>query len=415
MSTDHPSGAPFTRALVPVLCMLVALGPLTIDLYLPAFPAIAEDLAASTVLVQLTLTATTIGLAVGQLTMGPWSDVVGRRRPLLVATAVHVAASVGVALASDVGWVLAFRFLQGVGSAGGAVVTMAIVRDHFTGRPFVRVLARIALVTGLAPVLAPTLGSQLLRVLEWRGLFVCVAVYGLVALLLAGTALDESLPVARRGASDPRSVVARYRQVLGDRSFVGVALIGGLMVSGVFAYMTSSSFLLQEVYGLDANGYSAVFTANALAFVLGSQAVARILVRVTPRTMLAWALPVLAASGFCVALADRLGFGLPGIVVGTVVFHVAAGACGPCLGAIGMARHGARAGTAAAVLGAANFGLAGVLSPVVGAAGVDSAQPVGVAMGLVGTVAVVVLLVLVPRHRAEPVDGDPEPALRAAS
>jgi hypothetical protein len=122
-------------------------------------------------------------------------------------------------------------------------------------------------------------------VLDWRSLFVCVAVYGLVALLLAATTLDESLPMPRRGARDTRSVVARYRQVLGDRSFVGVALIGGLMVSGVFAYMTSSSFLLQEVYGLDANGYSAVFTANALAFVLGAQAVARVVGRVTPRTI----------------------------------------------------------------------------------------------------------------------------------
>jgi MFS transporter, DHA1 family, multidrug resistance protein len=404
MSTTRPLRAPSRRARLVVLCVLVALGPLTVDLYLPAFPAIAADLAASTVLVQLTLTATTVGLAVGQLTMGPWSDVVGRRRPLLVATAVHVVASVGVALASDVEWVLVFRFLQGVGSAGGAVVTMAIVRDHFTGRPFVHALARIALVTGLAPVLAPTLGSQLLRVMDWRGLFVCVAAYGLVGWLLAATTLDESLPADRRGARDARSVVTRYRQVLADGSFVGVALIGGLMVSGVFAYMTSSSFLLQEAYGLDANGYSAVFTANALAFVLGSQAVARILARVTPRTMLAWALPVLAASGFSVALSDRLGFGLPGIVAGTVVFHLAAGACGPCLGAIGMAGHGARAGTAAAVLGAANFGLAGVLPPVVGAVGVDSAQPVGVAMGLVGSVAVVVLLVLVRRTGADPVD-----------
>jgi DHA1 family bicyclomycin/chloramphenicol resistance-like MFS transporter len=130
---------------------------------------------------------------------------------------------------------------------------------------------------------------------------------------------------------------------------------------------------------------------------------------------LGWALPALAASGFGVALSDRLGLGLPALIGGTVVFHLAAGACGPCLSAIGMARHGARAGTAAALLGAANFGLAGVLSPVVGAVGVTSAQPVGVAMGLVGTVAVVVLLALVRRVDAEPLGGDREPAERAMS
>ncbi|WP_380161959.1 multidrug effflux MFS transporter [Kineococcus sp. R86509] len=388
-----------TRLLV--LTALVALGPLTVDLYLPAFPALQVDLRTSPAAVQLTLTATTLGLAMGQLVAGPLSDTIGRRRPLLVATAVHVAASVGVASAPDITWVLVFRFLQGMGSAGGAVVTMALVRDLFAGHLFVRAMARLALVTGLAPVVAPALGSQLLHLVHWRGLFVCVAAFGLFAFVLAATALRESLPLARRGSGNLRAVADRYRQVLSDRSFVGVALIGGMMVSGVFAYMTSSSFLLQQVYDLGANGYSAVFAANALAFVLGTQIGARLLARLAPRTLLSWTLPLLAGAGFSVAITDRFGYGLTALVTCTVVFHLAAGASGPCFGVIGMARHAGRAGTAAALLGAANFGLAGVLSPVVGAIGVDSAQPVGVTMGLVGTSAVVVLVLLVRPGRAE--------------
>lgn len=378
-----------------VLSLLVALGPMTVDLYLPAFPALQEDLGASTVAVQLTLTATTIGLALGQLAMGPWSDVVGRRRPLLIATAVHVLASIGVALAPSIEWVLMLRVLQGAGAAGGAVVTMAIVRDLYAGRSFVHALARLALVTGTAPVIAPVVGSQLLRWVDWRGIFVCVAAYGALVLILAIMVLRETLPAKHRGAGDIRTVLQRYRAVLTDRAFVGVAFIGGMIVSGVFAYMTSSSFLLQQVYGLDTNGYSLVFAFNAIAFVAGTQITARLSGRFAPQTILGVTLPTLAIAGVSVAGTGRLNLGLVALVLCTVVFHLAAGASGPCLGMIGMAPHAARAGTAAALLGAVNFGLGGILSPVVGVLGVQSAEPVGLVMGAVGIMAIFLFVVLV--------------------
>lgn len=393
MSHDRDLTSAPRRPLLLVLGALVALGPLTIDLYLPAFPAIRDALGASPAAVQLTLTATTIGLALGQLVVGPWADTVGRRLPLLVATAVHVAASLGVAFAPDITWVLVCRFLQGAGSAGGAVVAMAVVRDAYTGRPFVLALARLALVTGLAPVIAPTVGAQLLRLLDWRGLFACVAAYGVLALVLAALVLPETLPPHRRGGTSVREVLRRQRHVLGDRAFIGVALIGGMMVSGVFAFVTSSSFLLQDVHHLDANGYGLVFAANATAFVLGTQGAARLVARFSATVVLGWCLPLLAGAGFLVALLDGGGLGL--LVACTVAFHVGAGACGPCLSVIGLAHHGEQAGTAASLLGVANFGLAGLIAPVVGAVGVDSAVPVGVAMGLCGTVAFTLFLTLV--------------------
>ncbi|MDN4609867.1 Bcr/CflA family efflux MFS transporter [Arthrobacter burdickii] len=399
MALSSAGAASSPRLNLLVLSLLVALGPMTVDLYLPTFPALQRDLSASTVAVQLTLTATTLGLALGQLAMGPWSDVIGRRWPLLIATAVHVLASIGVALAPSIGWVLVLRVLQGAGAAGGAVVTMAIVRDLYTGRSFMHALARLALVTGIAPVIAPAVGSQLLRWVDWRGIFVCVAAYGASILILAILVLRETLSTERRGAGDVRTVLLRYSTVLTDRAFVGVAFIGGMIVSGVFAYMTSSSFLLQQVYGLDANGYSLVFAFNAIAFVAGTQITARVAGRFSPRTILGVTLPTLAIAGLSVAGTSRLGLGLVALVICTVVFHLAAGASGPCLSMIGMAPHAARAGTAAALLGAVNFGLGGILSPVVGVLGVRSAEPVGLVMGAVGITAVFLFAVLVrPTH-----------------
>jgi len=161
-----------------VLGALTALGPFTIDLYLPAFPVLQRELHVTPALVQLTLTATTIGFGVGQLLVGPWSDKVGRRVPLIVASSVHVVASLGAALAPDILWLGGFRVLQGMGAAAGGVVAMALVRDLFGGLPLVRMLSRLSLVSGLAPVVAPVIGSQLLRFVDWRGIFVFLTAYG---------------------------------------------------------------------------------------------------------------------------------------------------------------------------------------------------------------------------------------------
>ncbi|WP_432561779.1 multidrug effflux MFS transporter [Kineococcus sp. SYSU DK003] len=404
MTRARTEGAPSRPPwlLFATLCVLVTLGPLTVDLYLPAFPRLQEELYTSPAAVQLTLTGTTLGLALGQLVIGPWSDAVGRRLPALVATAVHLSASVGVAVSPDIGWVTFFRVLQGIGSAGGAVVAMAVVRDAYSGARFVHALARLSLIGGLAPVIAPTVGSQLLRLVDWRGLFLCVACFAVLTLLLTTIGLHPPARQPSPEGSGVRAVGRRYRTVVADKAFVGLALVGGLVVSGVFAYMTSSSFLLQQVYGLGSSGYSLVFAANALGFVAGTQVTARVaLRRMTPVALLLLAAAGLALAGALIVLVGVAGGGVLWLVACTVLFHLAAGAVGPCVSVLALARHGARAGTAAAVLGAVNFGLAGLLSPVVGLVGVGSALPVGTAMALVGMLALLLLLLVVrPAVRA---------------
>jgi len=378
-----------------VLGALTALGPFTIDLYLPAFPAVANDLGVSPAAIQLTLTATTIGFALGQLLVGPWSDKVGRRLPLIIATAVHIAASVGVAFAPDVFWVGVFRVLQGVGAAGGGVVAMAMVRDLFGGLPLVRMLSRLALVSGLAPILAPLIGSQLLLVLDWRGIFFFLTAYGVLVILAAMFFLVETLPKARREDRGHSTVGERYKALFSDRVFVGVVIIGGMTFSGLFSYLSSSSFLFQEVYGLDAQEYGLLFAVNSLGIVLGVQVSSRLAKYVAPQWILLGAVTGMLVSSVTIVALDLANAGLLGILIPLFFFITSCGFAFPCQQVLALAGHGGEAATAASVMGAMNFGLAGLISPIVGLFGIHDAVPMGAVMALTAVVSLLVMWLIV--------------------
>lgn len=384
-----------------VLGGLTALGPFTIDLYLPAFPAVSAELGVSAAAIQLTLTATTVGFALGQLLVGPWSDKVGRRLPLIIATALHIAASVGVAFAPDVVWVGIFRVLQGIGAAGGGVVAMAMVRDLFGGLPLVRMLSRLALVSGLAPVLAPLIGSQLLLVIDWRGIFWFLAAYGVLAISAAVFFLVETLPPARRADRGHSSVGERYRALFTDRVFVGVVIISGMTFSGLFAYLSSSSFLFQEVYGLNAQQYGLLFAVNSIGIVIGVQVSSRLAKFVGPQWILTGAVVGMVVSASAIVLLDAANVGLAGILVPLFFFITSCGFAFPCQQVLALAGHGGEAATAASVLGAVNFGLAGIISPIVGIFGIHDAIPMGAVMAITASVSIVVMFVLV-RPRSVP-------------
>jgi DHA1 family bicyclomycin/chloramphenicol resistance-like MFS transporter len=384
-----------------VLGALTALGPFTIDLYLPAFPAVSAELGVSAAAIQLTLTATTIGFALGQLLVGPWSDKVGRRLPLIIATALHIAASIGVAYAPDVMWVGIFRVLQGVGAAGGGVVAMAMVRDLFGGLPLVRMLSRLALVSGLAPVLAPLIGSQLLLVLDWRGIFWFLAAYGVLALLAASFFLVETLPAARRADRGHSSVGERYKALFTDRVFVGIVIISGMTFSGLFAYLSSSSFLFQEVYGLNAQQYGLLFAVNSLGIIIGVQVSSRLAKIVGPQWILSGAVLGMIVSATTIVALDMANVGLVGILVPLFFFITSCGFAFPCQQVLALANHGGEAATAASVLGAVNFGFAGIISPIVGLFGIHNAIPMGGVMAITASVSLVVMVLLV-RPRTVP-------------
>ncbi|MBG6237138.1 DHA1 family bicyclomycin/chloramphenicol resistance-like MFS transporter [Mycetocola sp. CAN_C7] len=398
----HPGDALTPRqrlVYILVLGSLTALGPFTIDLYLPAFPVLESDLNVSATLIQLTLTGTTLGFAIGQLFMGPWSDKVGRRLPLILATSVHVAASIGVALSPDIVWLGVFRVLQGAGAAAGGVVAMAMVRDLFGGKPLVRMLSRLALVNGLAPILAPVIGSQLLLFLDWRGLFVFLALYGMLVVVAVSIFIVETLPPERRHASGHTTVRDRYRSVFSDRVFVGVALIGGMSFSGLFAYLSSSSFLFQDVYNLDPQQYGFLFAINSFGIVIGVQVSSRLMRHYGPQWILGVTTAVQAFAALSIIVLAESGAGFLGVLIPLFFFIMAAGFGFPAVQVLALVNHGHEAGTAASLLGALNFGLAGLISPIVGLFGIDSAIPMASVMLATSLVSVLSVWFIVQPRR----------------
>lgn len=356
-----------------VLGALIALGPLTIDMYLPALPAIADDLNTPSSAVQLTLAGTLIGLALGQLVIGPLSDIVGRRLPLIVGTGVHILASVACIAAPNIAVLGGLRVVQGLGAAAAAVVAMAIVRDLFSGRAAATVLSRLMLVMGVAPVLAPSLGGAVLLVGSWRLVFAALAIMGVALMTLAIVSLRETLPPERRRASGVMPVLRTYRSLLRDAQFVVLVLVAALAMSSLFAYIAGSSFVLQEEFGLDEQQFAIVFAAGAISLIGASQLNVLLLGRFAPVQIVLAALSfaVLAGGVMAVLAIAEIG-GMAGFVIPLWFVLGAVGFVMPNAPALALSRHGEAAGGAAALLGAAQFGLGAIVAPIVGALGNDA-------------------------------------------
>lgn len=383
-----------------VLGALTALGPFTIDLYLPAFPALEESLGVSEAQVQLTLAGTTLGFALGQLLVGPFSDKFGRRMPLILATALHIASSIGAALSTDITTLGLFRILMGVGAAGGGVVAMAMVRDLFSGYAMVRMFSRMALVNGLAPILAPVIGSQLLLVMAWPGIFVFLACYGSLVIIATLFLIRETLPAEKRSQGS-QTIRQRYGALFKDRIFVGLLIIAGMNFGGLFTYLSASPFLFQKVFGFSAQEYGLIFGINSLGIVAGVQTSARLIRRVPPQWILAFASAWMFLMALLIVLFDVLGFGLWGVLVPLWFYILGTGFMFPCVQVLALASHGSQAGTAASLLGASTFLAAGLISPVVGWLGLESATPMGALQAACILVAMAALWLIV-RPRTVP-------------
>jgi len=385
--TSAPTGG---LKMVLVLGAFVALGPMTIDLYLPALPTITEDLRTNSAAVQLTLTGTLLGLALGQLVLGPLSDALGRRRPLLAGTAVHVLASLLVLVAPNVLVLGLLRVLQGAGAAAGAVIAIAVVRDLYSGRAGATMLSRLFLVIGAAPVLAPTLGGEVLRFTSWRGLFAVLAVFGVLLVVMGAFLLQETLPPERRRSSGVRGTLRSYRELLRDRTFVGLIVVAGLTMAGLFSYVSGSSFVYQGEFGLDEQQFGLLFGAGAFWLIGATQFNPVLLRRFEPQQILVAATIAGAVAGLVLLVFASTGFGGLAGVVGPLWAVLAAGGLGlPNAPALALQRHGEAAGTAAALLGAVQFSVGALVAPVVGLLGNDA-----VAMGAVILGALLVALLV---------------------
>ena len=401
---DFLSLPPRARAgWVVLLGSMAALGALTIDTYLPAFPALRDDLATSARLVQLTLTGTLVGVALGQLVVGPLSDALGRRGPLLIGLGIHLAASVGCALAPTVEVLGALRLLQGLGSAAASVTALAVVRDLFDGAGSSRLVGRLVLVIGVSPLLAPTLGGWLLAMTDWRGIFAALALVAVALLAVAAARLPETLPPARRRPAGLRGTAATYRRLLGDRATAGLVVTAGLTNSMIFSYVAGAPFVLQELYGLDAQQFALAFAAIGACFIAGTQVSAQLVTTVAPQRLLATGLVgAMAAALALVVDASTHAAGLYGVVGLLCATTVFVGMAIPNTPALVLERNGWAAGSAAALVGFAQFGLGAAVAPLVALVGLRGDLTLGVAVAVGAGAALVVLTVVVlPVLRAE--------------
>jgi DHA1 family bicyclomycin/chloramphenicol resistance-like MFS transporter len=359
-----------------VLGLLAALGPLSIDLYLPAFPALGRDLRASDAAVQFTLTGMTLGLALGQAVVGAWSDRVGRRMPLLLSTVLHLLATIGCALAPSIAVLAACRFVQGVGAAGSAVLVLAVVRDVADGRSLVVLLSRVTLVETIAPLLAPVAGAELLPLVGWRGIFWLLAAGS--ATLLAAALLV--VPETGRRTSGPAHLRARLRAVGADRAFRLATVTGAMTYAGVYAYVAASPVLLQKVYGLSARAYAVVFLLNSLGLVAGVQISSLLTRRADPARVLALCTTITVVAAAAIVPLQQADAGLAGLLPCLWLFVAGCGGC--FAGAAGLALHGQgeQSGTATSVYGFVTFAVAGLVAPLAGLAGITSATPLAVVL-----------------------------------
>jgi DHA1 family bicyclomycin/chloramphenicol resistance-like MFS transporter len=366
--------------LVLLLGGLSALGPISMDLYLPGMPAMADDLSAGWSMTTLTTTACMIGLGLGQVLAGPISDRLGRRPPLLAGIAVYVVMSLLCAVAPSIWVLLVLRLLQGFAGAAGIVVAAAIARDVGGGIRSARLFASLVAIGSIAPVVAPLVGGQLLHVTDWRGTFLAMAAVGVVFLVAAGRVIVETLPADRRRSTGPTLGMADSRLLLGDRRFVALMGCVALSFSTLGLYLGGGPFLLEEIHGVSPQLFSVLFAANAAGIVGLSQASRRLVHRTGPTPLLVLGLATSAAGGTGCLLLTLADAPLGWLLLALFLVVSSMGLVRPNAMALALAPHPSRAGSAAGLMGMSQFCLSAAVMPVVGVGGAGSALPMAGAM-----------------------------------
>src|SRR6478735_427783 len=368
-------GAPTTTArragllVTLVLGGLTALPPLSMDMYLPALPEVTDALHAPAATVQLTLTACLLGMALGQLVVGPMSDRWGRRTPLLLGMVVYVIATAICAVAPTAELLIGFRLLQGLAGAAGIVISRAVVRDLYDGDEMARFFSTLMLISGVAPVVAPVIGGQVLQFTDWRGIFVVLTVVGVLLTFVVWKWLHETLPAAERHTGGVGDALRTMRGLLADRVFTGYMIAGSLAFAALFAYVSASPFVIQEIYGASPQTFSLLFAINSIGLIAVGQINGKVLVG-------------------RVSLDKALGLGLAVISVSAV------GLAMPNTNTQALMRTRHAAGSASALLGTSQFLIGAIASPLVGIAGEKTAVPMAVVQVVCALAAVACFLLL---------------------
>ncbi|WP_442542667.1 multidrug effflux MFS transporter [Arthrobacter sp. KN11-1C] len=379
------------------LGVLTAVGPFSLDTYLPAFPAIASDLQTGRETVQLSLTACLIGLAFGQLLVGPWGDRIGRKTPLLVGSVGFLLASIGCAIAPSIEFFITVRFIQGLAGAAGLVMARAIVRDISSGRSAAALYSQLAIVSGLAPVVAPLLGAVGVAFFSWRGVFLGLAVLGAILTVMVATFVPETHHPKFHPIGVLSSSLRAFGLVLADRAFSGYVVLSGLTAAILFTYIASSSFVLQGTYGATAAQFAAAFAANGLGIALFARVNARLAPVHGPARMLriGVALQFAGTAVLCVFVLLRVDLGEFRVLGLATVLFLAIAPLGfnlPNIMTICMGQSGGHAGTASALLGVITFLSGAIFTPISGLG--DPALSMALIMGGASLLSIAAVLIL---------------------
>jgi DHA1 family bicyclomycin/chloramphenicol resistance-like MFS transporter len=400
---DQPQTAPksdqnlarLTSGLVATVVFLTAIAPLATDMYVPAFPVVAGDLAATATQVQLTLTTFFVGMALGQLIGGPVSDQRGRRWPLIAAVVAMTVASVVCAVTPTIGVMAMARFVQGFSGGWAMVIGRAVIVDLATGARLVRVLNVIAAVSGIAPIVGPLVGAVILQLSHWRVSFWAVVILGVAMTICVLIAVPETLPPDRRHGGGLRVFATAGRQVLNNRRYVGYLVVSGSAMGALFAYVATSAFVLQSMNGMSPIGYSIDFAANAGGMTIAALTAARLAGRVPTRTVILIGQLAALAAGVAM-LIGAVWFATP-LLVAIVSFFVlmtAQGLIGPNGGALASAQVPDHPGTGSALLGFVQWVAAGTIAPIAGLGGEHTAVPMALLMIVGAAISMLGLLVL---------------------
>lgn len=367
-----------TVRLALLLGVFSTLGPFTIDMYLPAFPEIVKQFDTTASLVQFSLTACLLGLGLGQLVMGSLSDVHGRRNPLLISMAIYAISSLACAFAPNIGLLIVSRFVQGFAASAGIVISRAIARDLYSGKELTKFFSLLLLVGNLGPLVAPVAGSGVLSFTTWVGVFIALALLGSYLLLMTKTSLKETLPVERRSPSNFGHQLRSYGLLLRDRRFLGYMLAQGIMIAGVFAYVSGTPFIYQNIYGASPTLFALLFGSNGVSLIIGSQIVGRMSHRISEHAFLVFGLWLAILASITVLVVAIVHGPLFALVIPLFLFVGAIGITSTAAFPLAMESQANNAGSAAALLGVIPFVLGAIVAPLVGIAGEDTAVPLGV-------------------------------------
>ena len=395
----EPTSSSYNKIwMVIILGLLTAFGPLSMDMYLPSLPTVADDFGSTASLAQLSITSCLIGLALGQLVFGPLSDIVGRKKPLIITVTIYTIVSLLCYFSPGIWLFIILRFIQGTAAASGIVIARAASRDMYSGKELTKFMALLALVNGAAPILAPLFGGVILNWFTWRTIFVFLAMIGLVMLISVSFTLPETLPHEHRKQGDLIETLKTFGLLLKDKVFMGIALSQAFVVMSMFAYIAGSPFVLQNIYGVSPQQFSVIFAVNGLGIIIAAQLTGKLSSTIEEIDLLKAGV-IMSFIGSLLLIVVVM-FSLPIWAILPALFLVvsSAGVVNTTSFSLGMQRQGEVAGSASAFLGILPFGGGALVSPFVGIMGESTMIPLGIVILICSTMALIIYTLLLKHN-----------------